>query len=193
MRLLSRLRRPRASPAAAFDAAAALAEHAARLAASLARVDEREARVAQRERFVRRWLERGAAELDERADALRALAVQLEERERRVAGLERDREAAERTLAAVAAREEELARRESRLALEELQLRTRAEEAGPAREWEEGRYVVFAWSAEGYRLEERDGDAPEPGAPLAGQVVVRLGRSPLPGDRRRCAFCEPAP
>jgi hypothetical protein len=46
----------------------------------------------------------------------------------------------------------------------------------------------------GYELVEREGTPPAPGRRLehAGSVyvVLRHGPSPLPGDRRRCAFLE---
>ena len=49
---------------------------------------------------------------------------------------------------------------------------------------------------DGWRMIERDGPVPAldaavdvDGVPL---VVTRVGRSPLPGDRRACAYLEPA-
>jgi hypothetical protein len=57
-------------------------------------------------------------------------------------------------------------------------------------------HVLFVWSTTGYELRERDGDPPavgdrieESGAQL---VVSKVGASPLPGDRRRCAYVVPA-
>jgi hypothetical protein len=51
-------------------------------------------------------------------------------------------------------------------------------------------------SGDGYRMVERDGSAPDLDArvELDGQefLVTRIGRSPLPGDQRACAFLEPA-
>jgi hypothetical protein len=55
-------------------------------------------------------------------------------------------------------------------------------------------HVVFVSSPDGYRLLQRDGPAPDRGAALeldeGVHLVLRLGPSPLPGDRRRCAFVE---
>ncbi len=55
-------------------------------------------------------------------------------------------------------------------------------------------WVAFVASPDGYRLLERDGPPPVGGAVLEldGDAfgVLRLGPSPLPGDRRRCAFLE---
>jgi hypothetical protein len=55
-------------------------------------------------------------------------------------------------------------------------------------------HVLVVGSPVGYRLMERDG--PAPGCDAAVEVdgrpygVLRLGPSPLPGDRRRCVFLE---
>lgn len=55
-------------------------------------------------------------------------------------------------------------------------------------------WVGFVGSAAGYRLVERDGAAPGRGERVEVEGtpfrVLRLGPSPLPGDRRRCAFLE---
>jgi hypothetical protein len=57
--------------------------------------------------------------------------------------------------------------------------------------------VAFASTVVGYRLVQLGGPAPDVGAtidvPDVGELVVlRLGRSPLPGDQRTCVFLEPA-
>ena len=58
-------------------------------------------------------------------------------------------------------------------------------------------WVALVPSPDGYRLLQRDGPPPERGAALeldeGGFVVQRLGPSPLPGDRRRCAYLEQEP
>jgi hypothetical protein len=60
-------------------------------------------------------------------------------------------------------------------------------------EHEEG-HVLFAGGPNGYRLHDRSG-APLPRGTIVEldavrYVVLRLGPSPLPGDRRRCAYLE---
>ncbi|HSO01532.1 MAG TPA: hypothetical protein VLS46_03300 [Gaiellaceae bacterium] len=59
----------------------------------------------------------------------------------------------------------------------------------PPDEW-----VAFVPSPAGYRLAEREGAAPGRGERVEVEGtpfrVLRLGPSPLPGDRRRCAFLE---
>jgi hypothetical protein len=56
-------------------------------------------------------------------------------------------------------------------------------------------YLLFLSKPTGYVLVERDGDPPAAGAELEeGEDTVRIlkvGPSPIPGDRRRCAFSEP--
>ena len=55
-------------------------------------------------------------------------------------------------------------------------------------------YVLFVWSPAGWTLQQRDGDAPAVGETVeAGETMLRvskLGPSPLPGDRRRCAYTQ---
>jgi hypothetical protein len=53
-------------------------------------------------------------------------------------------------------------------------------------------HVLFRPAAGGYALHELDGPSPEPGQALLVEGrryrVERVGRSPLPGDRRPCLF-----
>jgi hypothetical protein len=53
-------------------------------------------------------------------------------------------------------------------------------------------YVLMVWSPAGYTLREMEGDAPLPGHEFEEDgrtlVVSKLGASPLPGDRRVCAY-----
>jgi hypothetical protein len=59
-----------------------------------------------------------------------------------------------------------------------------------------GGYLVFVWSPAGYALEERQGEPPQPGAEIdEGERrfrVTKVAPSPLPGDRRVCAYLLPA-
>jgi hypothetical protein len=59
-------------------------------------------------------------------------------------------------------------------------------------------HVLFIWHSSGYQLLSRDGAVPEAGSEISlsdqdgGRYLVsKVGPSPLPGDRRRCAFLEP--
>jgi hypothetical protein len=53
-------------------------------------------------------------------------------------------------------------------------------------------FLLFVPSPQGYRLEERDGPAPERDARVeidgATFIVSRIGASPLPQDPRPCAY-----
>jgi hypothetical protein len=53
-------------------------------------------------------------------------------------------------------------------------------------------YLLFVPSPKGYRLEERDGQAPERDERVeidgAAFIVSRVGASPLPQDLRPCAY-----
>jgi hypothetical protein len=53
-------------------------------------------------------------------------------------------------------------------------------------------HLLFVWKTSGYELRERDGDVPsvgdvveQDGMPLR---VAKVAPSPLPGDRRPCAY-----
>lgn len=58
-----------------------------------------------------------------------------------------------------------------------------------------GRYLLFVWSAAGYRLAEREGELPAVGSEVEeGERRFRVSKhapSPLPGDRRPCAYLLP--
>jgi hypothetical protein len=53
-------------------------------------------------------------------------------------------------------------------------------------------HLLFVWKTSGYELVEQDGEAPALGATveLDGQQlrVIKLAPSPLPGDKRACAY-----
>ncbi len=57
-----------------------------------------------------------------------------------------------------------------------------------------GGHLLFVWSSSGWTLEERDGEVPAVGTTVEdGERTLRVskvGPSPLPGDRRLCAFTE---
>jgi hypothetical protein len=59
-----------------------------------------------------------------------------------------------------------------------------------------GGYLLFVWSPAGYTLEERPGEPPHPGSEVEDRErrfrVTKIAPSPLPGDRRVCAYLLPA-
>lgn len=58
------------------------------------------------------------------------------------------------------------------------------------------RYLLFVGSTQGYTLHEREGELPPVGGVVEeGEQRYRVNKhapSPLPGDRRRCAYLLPA-
>ena len=55
-------------------------------------------------------------------------------------------------------------------------------------------HVLFVWSPSGYALLTRAGEPPPVGSEVGVsgglRVVTKIGPSPLPGDRRPCAFLD---
>ncbi len=53
-------------------------------------------------------------------------------------------------------------------------------------------HLLFVWKPSGYELVEQDGDPPAIGSQVEVDGmqlrVTKLARSPLPGDRRVCAY-----
>ncbi len=58
----------------------------------------------------------------------------------------------------------------------------------------ESSHVLFVWSANGWTLQEREGEPPAVGSTVhdGDRVlqIIKIGPSPLPGDRRPCAFTQ---
>ncbi|HSI97064.1 MAG TPA: hypothetical protein VK926_01775 [Gaiellaceae bacterium] len=59
-----------------------------------------------------------------------------------------------------------------------------------------GGHLLFVWSPSGYTLRERQGDPPNVGTEVEEAErrfrVAKIAPSPLPGDRRPCAYLLPA-
>jgi hypothetical protein len=55
-------------------------------------------------------------------------------------------------------------------------------------------HVLFVWSPSGYALLSRSGEPPSIGSEVGisggTRVVTKIGPSPLPGDRRPCAYLD---
>ncbi len=117
--------------------------------------------------------------------------------------LEAWREAVDQRDALIGRYGEELAARDARIValgaqVAELRDRPAAEpEPEPEPEPAETAHVRFVPAVDGYRLAEADGPAPAPGERVEHDgrlyVVERLGLSPLPGSRLRCAYLAAAP
>ena len=56
------------------------------------------------------------------------------------------------------------------------------------------RHLLFVWKPSGYELLEREGEPPSVGTPVdlgdRTEQVIKVGPSPLPGDRRPCAYLQ---
>jgi len=176
------------------EAATGREEALERIAAELT---SRELQLAEAERQIAE----SDTEIGNRQRALAASQASVLERERRIG----DQEAELDRLAA------ELAERERLLEAESASVTAGREElsravatvssglrlVGPddAPEGEVAGHVLYVTDA-GYRMIERDGGAPGVDALVEIDerqfVVTRIGRSPLPGDRRTCAYLEPA-
>jgi hypothetical protein len=53
-------------------------------------------------------------------------------------------------------------------------------------------HLLFVWKTSGYELREADGDVPALGSEVEADgktlVVTKVGPSPLPRDKRQCAY-----
>jgi len=53
-------------------------------------------------------------------------------------------------------------------------------------------HLLFVWKPSGYELVEQEGEAPSVGSQVEVEGkplrVTKVGPSPLPGDRRACAY-----
>ena len=60
---------------------------------------------------------------------------------------------------------------------------------------EQRTHLRFVWTANGYELREREGDAPAVGDEVeedeTRMTVTKVAPSPLPRDDRRCAYVQP--
>ncbi|MGL6279604.1 MAG: hypothetical protein ACRC50_08645, partial [Gaiella sp.] len=133
-------------------------------------------------------------ELGRREVELVAREQAVEERRRELGAVELLRASVERREEALARREEELERASAAVAAAaEAAAATQA--AAPLDHARDDAHVVVL-PRDGYRLVARPGPAPPAGTSLDLDgltfSVTHVGRSPLPGDDRRCAFLEPA-
>jgi hypothetical protein len=183
-------------------------------------LERREEQTGQLRSAVEEMLRNGSAELDERHAELAAMALDLRARDERVRSEERDLAVRKQELGAVELRRAAVERREktatereqaleqiaAELADRELHLAA-AEKArviatrgdllqsdrNDATEQDVSAHVLYL-ADDGYRIVERDGMATHVDAlvEVDGRqfVVTRVGRSPLPGDRRTWAYLE---
>jgi hypothetical protein len=178
-----------------------LEDYSARFDATVADLERREELVRDSRASVERLLRLGTTELDaresdlvdliseltEREAALREAEAELTRRRGELGAVELRRAALERREQALAAREEQVSAIEARLAEREA---TSSSDDEPA---ETATRVELAFVPVGaYRLVTLDRAEVATGSALEVDgkryVVARIGPSPLPGDRRRCAY-----
>ena len=193
-------------------------EQTERLQQTIESLERREEQAARLRSAVEEMLRHGSAELDERQAELAALAVELRAREEAVREQERDIAlrkqelgAVELRRAAVERREETATEREAALEQAAAELRDRELRARRARALRRRRQRPRAAACAGARGGRRTcstsrataGSSWSATAPCrrsmqpvevdgVALVVTRVGRSPLPGDPRACAYLEPA-
>jgi uncharacterized protein (DUF3084 family) len=169
---------------------------------AIADLERREALLRDSRASLERLLRLGTSDLDSRESELAELIRELTAREERLREEEADLTRRRSELGAVELRRASVEQREHALAEKQLSLEERerqlAEPAGPADEpagsepaREEDVRLAFV-PGDRYRLVEIDESDVAPGAALevegVAHVVTRVGPSPLPGDRRRCAY-----
>jgi uncharacterized protein YPO0396 len=177
---------------------------------TVAELDAREERVLDLQAAVETLLREGSAELDQRhadlateaqallsrEEALAQASTELEQRRSELGAVELRRAAADRRDQALDHRQAELERLagELRTRADALLEREAASATPPAVEPTRTDAHVLVIAGAGYQLRVMPGPAPAVGTDVdVGGVVYRVagtGRSPFPGDDRRCAFLE---
>jgi len=192
-------------------------EHTDQLQATITDLERREARTAQLRSAVEEMLRRGSSELDERHAALSQLSLDLASREERIRADEREIAVRKQELGAVELRRAAVERREGLASEREAEVESIAADLdGRERAFAEQREeatgtlvplsavpaglppfdgsLLFLRSRTGYRLLDRPGAVfpVESDVEIDGSeyVVVRVGRSPLVGDRRAWTYTE---
>ena len=176
-----------------------LDEHAARLHESIAELERREELLRDSRASVERMLRLGTSDLEAREAELTGYLRDLTERETRLTEAEEDLARRRQELGAVELKRAAIERRERAVtAREELAESDAAMDAAEPTESAEsasgaGDVVELAFvPGSQYRLVELDPTPLTPGLAFQAAdetfVVTRIGPSPLPGDRRRCAY-----
>jgi hypothetical protein len=172
-----------------------LEEYAARFEETALELARREERLRDERASVERLIRRSTTELEAREKELVEFERGLREREQRLSAAEADLARRREDLGAVELKRAALERRERALEGREAALASRETVVAPA-PGEEAPVqpeveLLFVPGAE-YRLVDAGDRTPRAGVALELEgeeyVVARVGRSPLPGDDRRCAY-----
>jgi DNA repair exonuclease SbcCD ATPase subunit len=169
-----------------------LDEHAERLYESIAELERREELLRDSRASVERMLRLGTSDLEAREAELTGYLRDLTDRETRLTAAEDDLARRRQELGAVELKRAAVERRERALDAREVALAAR-EATVPVEDAQVDDDVELAFvPGARYELAELEPTSLAVGSELeAGNetyVVARIGRSPLPGDRRRCAY-----
>ncbi len=170
-----------------------LDEHAEQLHASIAELERREELLRDSRASVERMLRLGTSDLEARETELTGYLRELTEREKLLAKEEEELGRRRQELGAVELKRAAVERRERAVEERELELAEReaAVPAVTARSEPESVELAFVPGVH-YALVELDAVSLTTGLELDVAddtfVVARIGRSPLPGDSRRCAY-----
>jgi chromosome segregation ATPase len=170
--------------------------HAEQLHASIAELERREELLRDSRTSVERMLRLGTSDLEAREDELAGYLRELTTREKELALAEDELGERRQELGAVELKRAAVERREQALDAREAELAER--EAAAPRLPSESEQVELAFvPGPEYVLVELDAAPLSAGLELEVAddvfVVTRIGRSPLPGDTRRCAYLTRGP
>jgi hypothetical protein len=164
--------------------------HAEQLHASIAELERREELLRDSRASVERMLRLGTSDLEAREEELASYLRELTGREQELARAEEELGQRRQQLGAVELKRAAVERRERALDVREEELAER-EAAASAHDESEPVELAFVPGAR-YALVELAASPLTPGLELEIEddvfVVTRVGRSPLPGDGRRCAY-----
>ena len=177
-----------------------LEEQAARFEQAMGDLERREELLRDMRASVERMLRLGADDLTERDAELQERDREHVEREKQLAADEAELNRRRSELGAVELKREAVEQRERAVAVREQELAGSSPQ-GAERQAAPGSaaevtllFVPGIGAAQGYRLVEIEARTLAPGTPLelddGDYVVARLGRAPLPADRRQCAYLE---
>ena len=165
--------------------------HAEQLHASIAELERREELLRDSRTSVERMLRLGTSDLAAREEELAGYLRELTEREKELARAEEELAQRRQELGAVELKRAVVERRERDLEAREAELAER-EAAMPAAPGGDEQVELAFVPGPRYALVELAPSALTRGLELEVEdevyVVTRIGRSPLPGDARRCAY-----
>lgn len=170
--------------------------HAEQLHASIAELERREELLRDSRTSVERMLRLGTSDLEAREEELAGYLRELTTREKELAQAEEELGERRQELGAVELKRAAVERRERALDAREAELAEREAAAPRLPSESEQVELAFVPGAE-YALVELDAAPLSAGLELEVAndvfVVTRIGRSPLPGDARRCAYLTRGP